>query len=174
MAAEFPARFWARVEKSDGCWRWTATKIPRGYGMSWWPDEGPELAHRVSYRLQFGDIPVGMQVLHKCDVRDCVNPDHLFLGTHQDNMDDMVRKGRHYSKTSPEKYARGLRNGAYTKPERIRRGENHPYAILTAELVLAIRRAASEGKKNARIAETFGLNPKTVGTVKRRETWKHI
>lgn len=87
-------RFWERVSKQDnGCWLWTGHTNPRGYGViavngTMW------LAHRYSYQLHTGSIPDKLFVCHKCDVPSCVNPDHLFLGTHQDNMDDMAAKGR--------------------------------------------------------------------------------
>ena len=94
------ARFWAKVELTlDGCWLWTGSKTgpgpytTGGYGTVYWRGEYL-LAHRVMWELANGPIPEGMHVLHRCDVRNCVRPDHLFLGTHQDNMADMARKGR--------------------------------------------------------------------------------
>lgn len=85
--------FWARVQKTDKCWKWVGAKNHNGYGIVS-KRSGNCLAHRVSWSLLNGDIPEGQHVLHKCDVRDCVNPDHLFLGTQADNMRDMVQKGR--------------------------------------------------------------------------------
>lgn len=92
-------RFWAKVAKSeDGCWLWMSGLDREGYGhiyrqVACRVSKGI-LAHRFSYELAFGSIPDGMDVLHRCDVPACVRPDHLWLGTHQDNMTDMVRKGR--------------------------------------------------------------------------------
>lgn len=100
-------RFWDKVNK-DGpvpqhvphlgkCWVWTGAKAHKGYGAI--SGEGfrskRDLAHRVSWRLHHGDVPQGLWVLHKCDNPPCVRPDHLFLGTSQDNHADMMRKGRH-------------------------------------------------------------------------------
>ncbi len=81
---------------SDSCWLWTAGIDRAGYGRigRGKRSEGYELAHRVSWKIHNGKIPIGLCVLHRCDVPGCVNPDHLFLGTRADNVDDMVAKGR--------------------------------------------------------------------------------
>lgn len=92
------ALFWSRVDKNGpgGCWLWTGYKNERGYGLLSARHKGSRSyrAHRFSWELVHGDTAKGQFCLHKCDVRACVNPDHLFLGTNQDNMDDMRRKGR--------------------------------------------------------------------------------
>lgn len=90
-------RFFSHIEKQpNGCWYWTAAKCSCGYGRvaikRLWPNSVG--AHRVAYMQFIGEIPEGMCVCHTCDTPCCVNPEHLFLGTHQENMDDMVRKGR--------------------------------------------------------------------------------
>lgn len=90
--------FWRHVRKSDGCWEWQGNRNNRNYGMSWYHPLGKKIpAHRVSWLLAHGEIPEGMCVLHKCDNRPCVRPDHLFLGTHSDNTRDMNAKGRGFS-----------------------------------------------------------------------------
>lgn len=78
--------------KSDECWEWLGWRLD-GYGRMRWRGR-VQGAHRVSWFLMYGEIPDGMLVLHHCDNRGCVNPDHLFLGTNQDNIDDRERKGR--------------------------------------------------------------------------------
>jgi len=86
-------RFWRLVKRSDGCWLWIGTKAPNGYG-SFSLHGGKVLAHRFSYMQAFGAISENMQVCHRCDIRDCVRPDHLFLGTQSDNMRDASAKKR--------------------------------------------------------------------------------
>jgi len=93
-------------EKSDGCWIWKGSrKGPKRleYGSFHFRDEST-VAHRFSWLIYKGDIPTGILVLHKCDVPLCVNPDHLFLGTHLDNERDKIAKGRHKGeKLNPDK-----------------------------------------------------------------------
>lgn len=82
-----------KVDES-GCWLWMRALKGCGYGHKW--HEGKyKSAHRIAWELNRGQIPEGLFVLHRCDVMRCVNPEHLFLGTHQDNMEDQRRKGRH-------------------------------------------------------------------------------
>ena len=85
-------RFESKIKKTKDCWFWTTSKNKDGYGRSYY--KGMRLAHRIAWILYKGKIPKGLCVLHKCDNPSCVNPTHLFLGTHQDNMSDMKRKGR--------------------------------------------------------------------------------
>ncbi len=95
----------SRIEKMDsGCWEWNRSrratiKGKKGYGLVGINDPSKHNrtstgAHRIAWKIFKGPIPEGLMVLHKCDNRPCCNPDHLFLGTNQDNMDDMVKKGR--------------------------------------------------------------------------------
>jgi hypothetical protein len=93
-----------KIDKSTGCWAWQGNKIPGDYGVL--KIDGKRiLAHRLSWQLQNGLIPPGMFVCHKCDNPSCINPDHLFIGTQKDNMEDCKSKGR--NSPPPQNNARG-------------------------------------------------------------------
>jgi hypothetical protein len=90
-------RFWMKVQKSNGCWEWTAYRDPDGYGRFGWARKRRSeniLAHRVSWELHYGPIPEGLWICHHCDNPSCVRPDHLFLGDRSMNMKDCAAKGR--------------------------------------------------------------------------------
>ena len=90
-------RFMKKVDRSGDCWLWTAVRNSDGYGN--FKLNGTMIkAHRVAYTLFLGPIPNGLHVLHRCDVPGCVNPNHLFLGTHMENMIDREAKGRGHDK----------------------------------------------------------------------------
>lgn len=132
----------------DACWLWTA-RVSR-YGQMTLPKKrSTALAHRVSYQLFRGPIPDGLFVLHECDVPACVNPAHLFLGTHDDNMADKVAKGRQLR-------LNGERNGG---------------SKLTEATVRAIRMA--DGSQTV-IASKYGITRASVSLIKRRLLWKHV
>ncbi len=118
---------------SDGCWPWTSSVNCNGYGKISVSRSTWTLAHRVSWELHHGAIPDGMFVCHHCDNPLCVNPDHLFLGSHEDNMRDMVEKGRSLS------------------------GERHNMAKLTNEQVTDIRSLAG-AMPQAAIGARFGVS----------------
>lgn len=148
-------RFWAKVQKSDGCWMWRGGKSDkRGYGLTC-----GDYAHRVSWKLHRGEIPEGLEVCHHCDNPSCVNPEHLFVGTRQDNLKDMARKGRQVFQRHPEKQPRG---------------ERQHLAKLTEFRVRVIREEVAAGKPHKEIAALFGITPTTVRDVAYRKTWKHI
>lgn len=140
-------RFFGKVRKDDsGCHEWTGWIAPNGYGQVS-RDCKPAYSHRVAWELANGPIPAGLYVLHKCDNRKCVNPDHLFLGTLQDNVADMVRKGRHAS---------GNKNGRRK---------------LSSDQIDAIRRSDDVQTK---IAARFGVSQANVSTIKAGRSWKVI
>src|ERR1044071_9273813 len=142
-------RFWEKVDKSGDCWLWTAGKSSRGYGKFFIAQNEPEIsAHRFSYELAHGPIPEGMYVCHRCDNRRCVNPSHLFLGTHQQNIEDMVVKQRH---------AQGNRNGC---------------AKLTVVDVVAIRQRYATGSvTQSALAAEYNVTQTAIYGVVRRITW---
>jgi hypothetical protein len=111
-------RFWSKVAIDDGCWLWTACRDSDGYGRFVYEGKVRQATH-VAWRLEHGSLPPdGMLVCHSCDTPACVNPAHLFLGTHLDNRTDCVAKGRAVG-------AAGDRNVARSHPERLSRGDAH-------------------------------------------------
>lgn len=149
-------RFWRRVRKSDGCWEWGGAVRGKGYGEIGRGGRGQGVVdtHRLSWELHFGEIPEGLQVLHRCDNPPCVRPDHLFLGTVADNMADKAQKGRAPSISNP--------------------GEQAGRAKLTNADVLAIRRRAAAGERLFQIARSFPVSASTIGQVVNRKTWGHL
>lgn len=87
-------RFWAKVRKGPGCWEWTARRDPSGYGRFAFRGRN-SMAYRTSWTLNCGEIPPGRMVLHTCNNRACVRPDHLYLGDQSDNMRDSMEAGTH-------------------------------------------------------------------------------
>ncbi len=167
IVSESPeSRFWKKVSKTDSCWNWTECITPdRGYGQF---SFGGRLqpAHRVSWKFAHGAIPMGMSVLHHCDNRKCVRPDHLFLGTAMDNTHDMLAKGREAS---------GKNNGSKTHPECVVKGENHPFHKITEDDVRMIRARYRPGLVTLDdLSREFRLNPKTIHRIVLRERWKHV
>jgi HNH endonuclease len=139
-------------EPNSGCWLWIAgTSAGKwNYGLIW-HDGMMRRAHHVSWRLFRGDIPKGKWVLHNCDAPSCVNPDHLWLGTHLDNMRDMHTKCRGGD-------CRNL-------------GEDHGQAVLSEEDVVYIRKSSETQNK---LAHRFGVRQATIWNVLNYKTWKHI
>lgn len=144
--------FWSLVDQTSECWLWTAGKS-NGYGVY----RHSLKAHRVSYELSFGPIPVGMFVCHKCDTPLCVRPDHLFLGTAGDNNADRAAKGR----------SRGTFHTGPDHPATQRSGETHWQAKLSAVDVIAIRNRCALGEGQSKIAATFRVHPSTISRVAR-------
>jgi hypothetical protein len=150
-------RFWAQVDK-DGpnnpvigkCWVWTGTSTGRYGGIK--VNGKPQTASRVSWEIHFGKIPEGLLICHKCDYGHCVNPDHLFLGTMIDNMQDMLDKGR------------GNRGFC----------ETHSQAKLTNADVEEIRRLYIPRKGVGILAERFGVSVETIRRAAVGAYWKRI
>lgn len=107
------ASFWSRVDKSGSCWLWTGATYGKHYGQFRSVCFPSASAHKVSWIIANGPVPDGLHVLHMCDGHLCVRPSHLFLGTNQDNVDDMISKGRQATgdATGPRRYrSRYLKN----------------------------------------------------------------
>ena len=137
-------------EPYSGCWLWTASIDTGGYGQIKKTDRLVH-AHRVSWELHNGPIPEGLDCLHQCNTRACVNPDHLWLGTAIDNM-------KHC-------YAEGRRNIIDN------RGEKNGVAKLTASDVREIRTTKGAQRE---IAKRFNVSQTRISKIKRGEAWSHI
>lgn len=161
------ARFWSKVDKSGDCWVWTAARMPSPmeYGVFGIRAGMVKRAHRFSWELSNGDIPVDLCVLHRCDNPPCVNPDHLFLGTRVENIADMVAKGRN---------AKGDKHRSRKYPERLLRGEDSPSARLSEMDVKSIRARVAAGESQYSVAAAFGIKQPYVSLVVNRKRWKHV
>ncbi len=136
-------------EPNTGCWLWTSCVDHGGYGYLHNRQGRPKnlKAHRLAYEQFIGPIPEGAYVCHSCDVPSCINPRHLWLGTHEENQKDRIRKGRSA------------------------KGSDFKRSRLNEELVKAIRMAVGSMRI---IGLQFGLSPQTVHEVRTRKIWKHV
>jgi hypothetical protein len=155
--------------KQEGkkCWEWDSPRNAANYGVLGQPNKRNILAHRYSFEFFKHKIPAGLKVLHKCDNPPCVNPQHLFTGTHKDNSQDSIKKGRH--KNPP--IHRGMDNILVRCPELRPMGEKHHSARLTEKQVRKIEK--EKGSLSA-IAKKYGLGKSHVSMIKRHQIWKHI
>lgn len=150
-------RFWEKVDQSGDCWIWTAARHPHGYGsfsVGVGSDRVRVPAHRMAYMFFQGPIPEGLHVRHKCDNPPCVNPDHLELGTHQDNMRDMVERGRNVLPPTE--------------------GEHNPNARFTELQVRQMRAMRARGMFHREIGEVFGTDPGTIAHIVSHAGWQHV
>lgn len=138
-----------RKNRKNGCWEWTAGIGKQGYGR-FKRNGKTRLAHRVSYELHVAHIPSDALVLHKCDNRICVNPDHLFVGTQKDNQLDMKSKKRHVF------------------------GEKSPNAKLSESDVLRMYSLYDEGMGTIRLAKMFKITKNLAWRIVRGLQWEHL
>lgn len=149
-------RFFRHVRKTDTCWLWTGSTFGHGkwrYGQIGVEGSRPKAAHRISWMLHRGPIPPGKSVLHNCPGGDnplCVNPDHLFVGTHDDNMADAKRKGR------------------------MLRGEKISWSKLTEKDVLDVLRRLSLGESIVSITKVYSVSRGCITGIKRGRNWPHL
>jgi len=147
----YEERFWSKVDKTssaNGCWEWSGRVLSTGYGQVRFEKES-WLTHRLSWFL-FNKRKTSMLILHSCDNRICVNPEHLREGTHLDNTNDKVSRNRQ---------AKGETNGRVT---------------LTESQVFEIRKLLAQKVSHRKIGSLFGVNKSTITNINRGKTWKHI
>lgn len=147
--------FWSKVSigRKAECWMWTGAKDTTGYGRTYFIDK-VTAAHRVAWELTFNKtIPHGLFACHKCDVRPCCNPHHIFIGTNSDNIRDCV--------------AKGLDTG------RVRGSKIH-CSKLTEVKVKEIRKLRNAGTTYRLIAEQFGISTQQTWCICSRRWWKHV
>lgn len=155
-------RFWHRVNRNgeNGCWLWTGLMNRSGYGM-FSLNGGALGAHRAAWMLLVGPIPPGMEVCHHCDNRRCVNPAHLFIGTHAENIADMVMKGRSaIGDRNPTRMYPGLTKGH--RPGRSF-GERNGQARLSAGDVAEIRASGELGRI---LADRYGVAESQISRIR--------
>lgn len=145
-------------KRSNGCWEWQGQISPEGYGYFTDFDNQKRIrVHRYSFQQFKGNVPDDLHVCHHCDNRKCCAPDHLFLGTDKDNMQDCKNKGR---TAKGDKVAH--------------RGEFNKNSKVTNEMVLEIRKLHSEGHKDTDIAKIFNITKFHVNSIRNRKSWKHL
>lgn len=147
---EMKQKLLSSIKDVNGCWEWQGARHRQGYGNFPYK-RSVHLAHRISWKLFKGEIPINMKVCHKCDNPPCVNPDHLFLGYQKDNVNDMFKKQRKDHK-----------------------GEKHPRVKLTKQQILEIRDLLNRGITQEIICSKYGITNSHVGSIKHRRTWKDI
>jgi hypothetical protein len=147
-------RFWAKVDRGESCWLWRGARTGGGYGQIGSGGRGGRqlYAHRVRWEMEYGPIPADMFVLHRCDNPPCVRIDHLWLGTPQDNMDDMRTKGR---------WLIGRHDG-----------ERNGRAKLTRDRVRSMRRLYTYGILSTDLGWLFSISPAQALQVVRGKWWK--
>lgn len=170
MTLEFnESLFWAKVEKSDGCWLWHGAIGERGYGAFRIRKPRKTMrAHRIAYFLKHGELPA--LLMHSCDVRRCVNPEHILNGSPALNTADMMSKGRH-------RVGKGLcgdLNPARLHPELLPRGEKHGRATITEANVLLLLADRVLGASLGTLAERYNVRRDTVWRIISGKSWLHL
>jgi len=162
--------FWkiASGKTNEECWEWGACRFSNGYGCWYKRKEKPQRcfrAHRIAYSIAYGVDPLRLFVIHSCDNRACCNPAHLRLGTHLENMADMVTRKRGMI---------GDKNFYRRFPDMVHKGEAHYKAILTEADVLHIRHLRASGSTYSDISIKVGTSKSNIRFIVQRKTWSHV
>lgn len=166
LSEQVAANFWKQVDKTThplGCWVWNGAKSSAGYGY-YGVNYRSIRVHRISWKLTYGKDPYDL-ILHRCDNRACVNPDHLFEGSCKDNIHDAVRKGR---------WPTGSQHPSVLRPETRPRGESHANSKLNDEKVKQMRALHAQGLGQRQIAPIFGVSNYCAWSVISNRTWRHV
>lgn len=155
----------ATPEPMSGCWLWDGQPNAQGYGRVTVARRQVVLAHRFSYEIHVAPVLPDICVLHRCDVRICINPYHLFTGDRGVNARDMAAKGRQAVQRNPL-----LR--PICPPEKLARGERHPNSRLTAETVRSIRQRFAAGETKSALARAYGLAISHLTSIVTGTLWK--
>ena len=153
-AAMLTDRFWSKVDRSGDCWEWTAGKVSSGYGVFWVSRERKSVRatrHMAAACMGVPELPSDILVCHHCDNPGCVNPEHLFLGSYEDNAKDRESKsrGNHFC------------------------GGGHHFAKLTEDDVAEIR-ACSGFFSNVQLAKEYGVSDAQISRILSYKTWRHL
>lgn len=144
----------------SGCWEWSKTRNPDGYGIMTWQGSR-DVVSRIVWAIIHGAIPEGTKILHRCDNPPCARPSHLFAGTQRDNMLDAKAKGR-------------TRKGQRQPAEAIKRGAEHGAAKLTESDVRSIRERYAGGETQRALAAAYGVSFGNIHLIVNRKNWQHL
>jgi hypothetical protein len=168
-------QYHAYLDEGHGCWLWKLAKFGHGYGYFYFLGQ-VNYVHRLSYAVFIGDFDDTLHVLHKCDVKHCYYPDHLFLGTNADNVADKVAKGRQ-AKLAGERNPMfgkiGEKAPMFCKGHLIA-GEKNASAKLREDQVLEILAKREEGLLIREIAKQYGVCNASIRDILRGKNWKHV
>lgn len=169
-ARQYVSRLIEEMRGTEGCWVWPLSTTRAGYGQLARREGGVAVhyyAHRLAFEVSFGEIGDSLEVCHTCDNPSCFNPSHLFVGTHKENMQDSVKKGR--NRVPVARY--GVKHWSYRLPDRVPRGERVWNHKLSARDVVSIRESSDTGHD---LAKKYGVSETVISNVRLGKSWKCV